>query len=193
MKTIKCEFHGLSPIILHSCQCVNPLHPISLEMKKINAKKKKKTDEDLATLSDLEWEAGLYWNDEVGVYIPAENIEATIREGAKARRKGKDIVKGFMCEDMMIPLNIGENLTKEEMKKDFRFRDVRAMRVMSSRVMRTRPRFNMWNISFIASYDENVLNFTEVVDAIEYAGQYVGLCDSRPKYGKFSAKITELD
>lgn len=193
MKKIKCEFHGISPIILHSCQCVNPLHPISLEMKKINAKKKKKTEEDLATLSDLEWEAGLYWNDEVGVYIPAENIEATIREGAKARRKGKDIVKGFMCEDMMIPLDIGENLTKEEMKKDFRFRDVRAMRVMSSRVMRTRPRFNMWNISFIASYDENVLNFTEVVDAIEYAGQYVGLCDSRPKYGKFTARITELD
>lgn len=193
MKKIKCEFHGISPIILHSCQCVNPLHPISLEMKKINAKKKKKTEEDLAILSDLEWEAGLYWNDEVGVYIPAENIEATIREGAKARRKGKDIVKGFMCEDMMIPLDIGENLTKEEMKKDFRFRDVRAMRVMSSRVMRTRPRFNMWNISFIASYDENVLNFTEVVDAIEYAGQYVGLCDSRPKYGKFAAKVTELE
>ena len=193
MKKIKCEFHGISPIILHSCQCVNPLHPISLEMKKINAKKKKKTEEDIAVLSDLEWEAGLYWNDEVGVYIPAENIEATIREGAKARRKGKDIVKGFMCEDMMIPLDIGEELTKEEMKKDFRFRDVRAMRVQSSRVMRTRPRFNMWNLSFIASYDEKVLDFGEVVDAIEYAGQYVGLCDSRPKYGKFVAKITELD
>ena len=193
MKKIKCEFHGISPIILHSCQCVNPLHPISLEMKKINAKKKKKTEEDLATLSDLEWEAGLYWDDEVGVYIPAENIEATIREGAKARRKGKDIVKGFMCETMMIPLNIGENLTKEEMKKDFRFRDVRTMRVQSSRVMRTRPRFTMWNISFVASYDENILNFDEVVDAIEYAGQYVGLCDSRPKYGKFTARISELD
>ena len=193
MKKIKCEFHGISPIILHSCQCVNPLHPISLEMKKINSKKKNKTEEDLAALSDLEWEAGLYWDDGVGVYIPAENIEATIREGAKARRKGKDIVKGFMCDDMMIPLDIGENLTKEELKKDFRFRDVRAMKVQQSRVMRTRPRFNMWNISFTASYDENILDFNEVTDAIEYAGQYVGLCDSRPKYGKFAAKVTELE
>lgn len=193
MKKIKCEFHGVSPLIMHSCQCVNPLHPLSLEMKKINAKRKGKTDEDLAALSDLEWLGGLYWNDEVGVYVPAENVEATIREGAKARRKGKDIVKGFMVEDMMIPLDIGENLTKEEMKADFRFRDVRAMRVKTSRVMRTRPRFNMWNITFTASYDENVLNFDEIVDAIEYAGQYVGLCDSRPKYGKFSARVTELD
>lgn len=193
MKKIKCEFHGVSPLIMHSCQCVNPLHPLSIAQKKINAKKKNKTDEDLAMLSDLEWEGGLYWNDEVGVYVPAENIEATIREGAKARRKGKDIVKGFMVEDMMVPLDIGESLTKEEMKADFRFRDVRAMRVKTSRVMRTRPRFNMWNIAFTAMYDENVLNFDEIVDAIEYAGQYVGLCDSRPKYGKFSARVTELD
>lgn len=193
MKKIKCEFHGVSPLIMHSCQCVNPLHPLSLAQKKINAKKKNKTDEDLAMLSDLEWEGGLYWNDEVGVYVPAENIEATIREGAKARRKGKDIVKGFMVEDMMVPLDIGESLTKEEMKADFRFRDVRAMRVKTSRVMRTRPRFNMWNITFTAMYDEKVLNFDEIVDAIEYAGQYVGLCDSRPKYGKFSARVTELD
>ena len=97
-----------------------------------------------------------------------------------------------MCDDMMIPLEIGENLTKEQMKKDFRFRDVRAMKVQQSRVMRTRPRFNMWNITFTASYDENILDLNEVVDAIEYAGQYVGLCDSRPKYGKFVAKITEI-
>lgn len=193
MKQIKCEFHGISPLIMHSCQCVNPLHPITLEMKKINAKKKNKTEEDLIALSDLEWEAGLYYDESVGIYIPAENIEATIREGAKARRKGKDIVKGFQCEDMMIPLDIGENLTKEEMKKDFRFRDVRAMRVMSSRVMRTRPRFNMWNLTFTALYDEKIISFNEIVDAIEYAGQYVGLCDSRPKYGKFVSKVEELN
>lgn len=192
MKDIKCEFHGISPLIMHSCQCVNPLHPISIQIKELT-KKRNKTEEDLARLSDLEWEAGLYWNDEIGLYIPAENIEATVREGAKARRKGKDIVKGFMVNEMMIPLDIGETLTKEELKNDFRFRDVRAMKVKQARVMRTRPRFNMWNLTFTASYDEHILNFKEIVEAIEYCGQYVGLCDSRPKYGKFTARVTELN
>ena len=192
MKTIKCEFHGLSPIIMHSCQCVNPLHPISLEMKKITSKRKK-TEEDIIKLSDLEWEAGLYWNKDVGVYVPAENIEATIREAAKSKKLGKHFQKGFMVQDMMIPLDIGEDLTKEEMCADVRFRDVRPMKVQQARVLRTRPRFNMWNLTFTAAYDENILNFDDVVNAIEYGGQYVGLCDSRPKYGKFSAKITELD
>ena len=192
MKEIKVEIHGLSPIILHSCQCVNPLHPISLEMKKLTSKRKK-TEEDIVKLSDLEWEAGLYWNDEVGVYIPAENLEATIREAAKSSKLGKHFQKGFMVKDMMVPLDIGEELTKEEMRSDARFRDVRPMKVQQSRVLRTRPRFNMWNLTFTAAYDEKILNFEDVVNAFECGGQYVGLCDSRPKYGKFSAKITELN
>ena len=192
MKEIRVEIHGLSPIILHSCQCVNPLHPISLEMKKLTSKRKK-TEEDIVKLSDLEWEAGLYWNDEVGVYIPAENLEATIREAAKSSKLGKHFQKGFMVKNMMVPMDIGEELTKEEMRSDARFRDVRPMKVQQSRVLRTRPRFNMWNLTFTAAYDEKILNFEDVVNAFEYGGQYVGLCDSRPKYGKFSASITELN
>ena len=77
--------------------------------------------------------------------------------------------------------------------ENFEYRDVRAMKVMRARIMRTRPRFDTWNISFIASYDEDVIDFRDLTDAIEYAGQYVGLCDSRPRYGKFFAKVTELD
>lgn len=192
MKTIKCEFHGISPLIMHSCKCVNPLHPLSIEIKKITSIRKK-TEEDQIKLSDLEWEGGLYWDDDIGLYIPAENIEATVREGAKARKKGKDIVRGFMCEDLKAPLDIGVKLTKDQLRDDYNYRDVRSMKVQKARVMRTRPRFNTWNCAFLASYDENLLNFNDIRDAIEYSGQYVGLCDSRPKYGKFTAKITELD
>lgn len=192
MKQIKVEMHGLTPIILHSCQCVNPLHPIAIEIKRITSKRKK-TEEDIQKLSDLEWEGGLYWDDEIGVYIPADNIEATIREGAKARKLGKHFQKGFQVDDLKIPLDYKEKLTKEQLCSDVRYRDVRPMKVQQSRVIRTRPRFNTWNLSFRASYDENILQFNDVVEAFEYAGQYVGLCDSRPKYGKFSSRIEELD
>lgn len=192
MKHISCNFHGISPLIMHSCQCVNPLHPISIELKKLTSKRNK-TEEDLLAISNLEWESGLYWSDEVGLYIPPENIEACVREGGKALRKGKHIVKAFTCETMEPAVDIGEKRSKAELMADNRFRDVRMMTVMRARVMRTRPRFNTWNVSFIASYDENILDFNEVVNAIEYAGQYVGLCDSRPKYGKFVARIEELD
>ena len=192
MKTIHVSIKGESPLIMHSCQCVNPLHPLSLQMKKITSIRKK-TEEDLVKLSDLEWEAGLYWDKKIGLYMPAENIEATVREGAKARKKGKDIVKAFTVLDLYVPVDIGEKLTLDEMRADYRFRDVRAMKVKMARVMRTRPRFEYWRLEFDATYDEKMLDFQSIVDAIEYAGQYVGLCDSRPKYGKFVATVTELD
>lgn len=194
MKTINVTWKGTTPLIMHSCQCVNPLHPLTLEMKKITSKSsKKRTEEDLIRLSDLEWQSGLYWNNQLGLHIPAENIEATVRDGAKANRKGKDVVRGFNVVDMLNPLDIGESLTLDEMRNDYRFRDVRQMKVQTARVTRTRPRFNMWTLYFTATYDESQIDLQTLANAMEYAGQYVGLCDSRPKYGKFAVTIEEVD
>ena len=117
MKNLKVTFKGITPLIMHSCQCVNPLHPISLEMKKITSKRKK-TEEDLVALADLEWEAGAYWKDEIGLYIPAENVEATIVNGAKAFKKGKDIEKHCNVTDLYIPFNYGEKLSKKDQEPD---------------------------------------------------------------------------
>jgi hypothetical protein len=42
-------------------------------------------------------------------------------------------------------------------------------------------------------YNEEKIDIETIVNAMEYAGQYVGLCDSRPKYGKFVVTMEELD
>ena len=86
MKNLKVTWKGISPLIMHSCQCVNPLHPISRELKKLTSKRTK-TEDDLLKISDLEWEAGAYWKDGLGLYIPAENTEATIKNGGKGFQK----------------------------------------------------------------------------------------------------------
>ena len=161
MKNLRITWKGLTPLIMHSCQCANPLHPIAKEMKKYTSKRKK-TDEDLIKISDLEWEAGAYWKEGLGLYIPAENVEATILNGAKANKKGKDFEKYCTVTDIYIPLDYGENLTKEELISNYK-------------------------------YDESKIDLETITLAIENAGLYVGLCDSRPKYGKFTAIIEELD
>lgn len=193
MKNLKVTWKGITPLIMHSCQCVNPLHPISKEMKKYSSKKSKITEEELVILSDLEWEAGAYWKDGLGLYIPAENVEATIRNGAKVNRKGKDIEKYVNVTDLYIPFMYGENLTKDELIHNYEYRDTRIMTVQRSKIMRTRPRFDQWNITFNLMYDEEKIDLETIVNAMEYAGSYVGLCDSRPKYGKFVAIIEEID
>lgn len=192
MKTLNITWKGITPLIMHSCQCVNPLHPISIKMKKYTSKRKK-TEEDQLIISDLEWEAGAYWKDGLGLYIPAENVEATIINGAKSFKRGTDIQKFCNVIDLYIPLDYGENLTKEELIKNYEYRDTRPMRVQRAKIMRTRPRFDKWCIKFKMQYDEKKIDLETIINALEYAGNYVGLCDSRPKYGKFSSVIEELD
>ena len=192
MKNLKVTWKGISPLIMHSCQCVNPLHPIAKELKKYTSKKNK-TDEDLVKISDLEWEAGAYWKDGLGLYIPAENVEATIINGAKANKKGKDIQKYVDVTDLYIPFEYGENLTKEELIQNYEYRDTRIMTVMRAKILRTRPRFDQWVIEFNLRYNEEKIDIETIINAMEYAGLYVGLCDSRPKYGKFSVVIEELN
>lgn len=195
MKNLRITWKGVSPLIMHSCKCVNPLHPISKEIRKLNDKPRgqKLTEEELEKLSDLEWEAGAYWQDGIGLYIPGENVEATLRNGAKANKKGKDIEKYVSVTDLYIPLDYGENLTKEELIKRYEFRDTRPMVINRSRILRTRPRFDQWKITFNLMYNEEKIDLDTIVNAMEVAGNYIGLCDSRPKYGKFCATIEELD
>ncbi len=192
MKNLEITWKGTTPLIMHSCQCVNPLHPLSLKMKPLTSKRKK-TEEDLIKISNLEWESGAYWKDGLGLYIPAENVEATIVNGAKAFKKGKDFQKHCVVTDLYIPFSYGENLTKEELISNPEYRDVRVMTVQRAKILRTRPRFDQWEIKFRLQYDEEGLDLETIVHALEYAGQYVGLCDSRPKYGKFVVKVKELD
>ena len=192
MKNLKVTWRGTTPLIMHSCQCVNPLHPISLELKRYTSKRKK-TEEDLLRISDLEWESGAYWKDGLGLYIPAENVEATLINGAKVNKRGTDVQKYCDVTDLYIPFSYGENLSKEELISNPEYRDVRVMTVMRAKVLRTRPRFDQWEISFNLRYNEEKIDLATIINAMDYAGNYVGLCDSRPKYGKFVAVIEELD
>lgn len=192
MRKLKVIWKGITPLIMHSNQCVNALHPITKEMKKYTSKRSK-TDEDLEIISDLEWEGGIYWKDSLGLYIPAENIEATIRNGAKSIKKGTAIQKFLSVEPLYIPMTYGEELTKEQLKSDLKYRDVRIMKINNSSIVRTRPRFDTWQVEFIVNYEETQIDLESVVQSIDFAGKYVGLCDSRPKYGQFVAIIEEIN
>lgn len=135
----------------------------------------------------------MYWDDSVGLHIPNECIKATIQNGAKQNKKGKDIAKYLQVTTLMAPLSIGEEQDYEKMKTDVRYRDVRSVCVQRSRVNRTRPRFNTWSTEFDVVYDEKMLDLDTIVSALEYAGNYVGVCEMRDRgYGRFSVNIEEV-
>jgi hypothetical protein len=72
--------------------------------------------------------------------------------------------------------------------KDERFRDYRGCGVNNSRVMRMRPKFPEWALTFEVSYQPEVVNRSDLEKWLEDAGQLVGLCDFRPRFGRFEVE-----
>ncbi len=180
------EFHveGISPLLMHNGQLANPLNPIVKQMKALTAQRKK-TDEIHAELSRLEFKAGLYLSADGTVEVPSEVIESCLVEGAKKSKLGKQF-KSAIAVLENAPLDYGEKLTPDQLwERNEEFADVRGVKVGASRVMRTRPIFRNWRLKFEVSFNPDLLNPENIVQAVADAGAQVGLCDYRPKFGRF--------
>ena len=193
MKKLHVTLNGLNTLMMHSPKTVNPLHPLALELKKYTSKRKK-TEDDLQKISELEWEAGLYYDEANGLHIPVECLQKTLENGAKLFKAGKDIQRYVQFTGAVAPLDIGVQFDIEKMKHDMKYYDVRAVAVMRARVIRTRPRFDIWRCAFDLLFDETHIDVSTIAKAFENAGQYVGLCEARSLgYGRFCTKIDEVE
>ena len=192
MKKLHVTLKGLNTLMMHSPKTVNPLHPLALELKKYTAKRKK-TEDDLQKISELEWEAGLYYDEANGLHIPVECLQKTLENGARLFKCGKDIQRYVQFTGAVAEFDIGVPFDIEKMKHDMKYYDVRAVAVQRSRVIRTRPRFDVWMCQFDILFDETHIDVDVITRAFENAGAYVGLCEARSLgYGRFATVIEEL-
>lgn len=177
---------GVAPLIMHNGQTCDPLNKFSKQMKEITAKRKR-TEEDYADMSRIEWHAGLYVDHDNRLVLPADILDASIIEGAKKSKLGKQF-KSAVFVPYDAELDIGRKYTIDGLWQDSNYRDVRGVRVGQARVMRTRPIFRQWAASFVVQFDAELVNLGDVQRALRDCGQQVGLCDYRPKYGRFEVK-----
>ena len=103
MKKLHVELKGVNTLMMHSPKTVNPLHPLAIELKKYTSKRKK-TEEDLQRISELEWESGLYYDEMNGLHIPVECLQKTLENGAKLFKAGKDIQRYVQFTGAVAPL-----------------------------------------------------------------------------------------
>lgn len=192
MKKLHVTLKGSNTLMMHSPKTVNPLHPLALELKKYTSKRKK-TEDDLMKISELEWEAGLYYDEANGLHIPVECLAKTLEGGAKMFKAGKDIQRYCQFVGAVASFDIGVPFDLETMRHDMKYYDVRAVAVMRSRVIRTRPRFDVWRCEFDMLFDEEHIDVDIIARAFENAGQYIGLCEARTLgYGRFSTVLCEV-
>jgi hypothetical protein len=188
MQQLKARLTGISPLLMHSERSANPLDKQTQAHKKLTLKKAK-TDEDQEAITKSEWMLGLYFRDDIGPFIPTQNIDATLLSGAKLRKLGTKVKRGVMILEDAVPLQYDGPRKLDLLYASERFRDVRGVRVGMKRIQRCRPKFDQWALEFTLVVDNEQVEDREVKVALEDAGRYIGLGDFRPRFGKFEVEF----
>lgn len=182
--TVRLE--GRSPLLMHNPRLADPLDPITQQLKELTGKRAK-TEADHIAIGDLEWRGGLYWDTDIGAFIPSFNVVACFFEAAKEWKLGKKLGQAIHPLDMRLPLGV-KDLKAFSAKADAHYRVTQKQG--TSRIARTRPRFSQWTLTFACEWDELELGPKELPRIMERAGRVIGLGDGRKLgFGRFEGEV----
>lgn len=193
MKTLKTTWTGIRPLILHNGQLADPLNEHARKLKSVTSKKKK-TDDDYETMARIEFEGGMYWDEKAGPIMPIPALDATILAGARKTKIGKDVQAAVFVADDVVPIQYDGPRTIEGLwKQRSRFVLRNLCKVgAGTKVMRTRPMFPTgWKLSFTLEFDESIVNESDLHRALVDAGALCGICEWRPRFGRFTVEVEE--
>jgi hypothetical protein len=166
MEKVSVKIEGISPLLQHRFDVA----PVQAKSKAKNIAK----NEDNV-------EAYLYKDEDGNICQPASHIIAALKyAGARFQIPGqgkttyKNIVGGGAVQ--VDPYYIPHENQKW-------VPDRQQVVVQKARIVRTRPRFDKWSLSFSIEYDEEEISRDTVNELLTYAGRRSGLGDYRPHKG----------
>lgn len=192
LTTIQFTIKGTAPLLMHNEQLANRFHPLTKRLAEI-AGKRKKTEDDALAMQRIEWEGGLYWNQDVGPFIPGANLKRCLQEAAKSDKGGKSIIRALAPLDAEVPLVYKGPRDIEGMWDTGEYVDIRSVNVANRKIMRTRPRFANWGIQTAMYVNTTLVDLDDLARWFELAGMSEGLGDYRPTFGRFTGTMEEID
>lgn len=197
IKTIKVTIssHAGSSLLMNNPQCVDPLNHYSKERAKITAVRKK-SDADIIRLRELDVESKLFWDDELGVYVPSRWIGASVaNSGFQVAKISKAKIRSsvFPTESKIKLHYQGEN-NVAAIRHIIENEHFTTMNLKQGQVSVTKavPLFNNWRFSTLLEVDTEVVNLPEIERIFQYGARYVGFGDFRPTYGRGEAEVVEV-
>jgi len=189
METHLVTIRGTRPLVHHNGRLKDPLNEWAKKLSAA-AKKKQKSDEDHVHVARIEFEAGMYWDPKLGPYVPTDNLQACIIEGARKRKLGKvfealvEVVPPVDADGYKLEYTGPREV--EALWNDPAFVLRKDAKVGQSSVMRTRARFPTgWRCTFEVEVLDGGATPEQLRQAIEDAGALIGIGDWTPKYGRF--------
>lgn len=184
IEQIKIRITGTSPLMMHADTFANPLNPATKAHKELTSKRKK-TDEDHLAIARSEFVSGCYWNKVDGFFIPGQNLDATFLAGAKLQKLGTHWKRGALVLENRVKLLHAGPETPEDLWESPANVDCRGVKVGTAKIMRYRPIFLEWGAELTLTVNPEVLNVQEGKKAIEDGGALIGVCEYRPRFGRF--------
>lgn len=185
MKPITTTISSLGPALLCSRAGMDKDHPLQVRLDKLiaetsGAKAKKETPEQRAKKKWLQFQLAIhdYWDEASHqIFIPAEMMEASLREGAKNWKLGEAVKRGVLIEPSQIPLiYTPQHQSLAQIFGDPQFVDFRP----AKKLMLCRPILHTWKAEFTIFYDYAQIQADQLKPALEYAGKYKGIFTYRP-------------
>ena len=187
IKRVNVTLTGTRPLLQHNGQLADPLNPHTQALAALT-KKRMKTIEDHEAISRTEFEGGLYFDPQVGPYVPGGQLSKVIHQGGKAFKLGPKVLSSVFVVDLVNPLIYdGPRDVQGLWDADFWLRAVAA--TQTNRIVRTRPIFQNWSVDFAVDIDTTELDLTQFESIMDRAGGYVGIGDWRPTYGRFTTTL----
>jgi hypothetical protein len=182
---------GETPLLMHNARLSDPLDEFALKMKRVSGKRKK-TEDDHREMGDLEFLGGIYHDDQLGPYIPAQNFERCLIDAAKKVKLGSQLKPAMVITTEVNPLAYSGPRDLEGLMKDENFRHRASAKVGMQRIMRVRPHFREWSTYTVGELDTEQLDLVQLKQIVEIAGKMIGLGDWRPRFGRFTGSVEQV-
>ena len=169
METVRVKIRGIAPLLMNKFKMPDEGEPEAAARR----------DKQYDPVEDAN--SALYREEGIGCYAPSTWIEAALREAGKEfKGKGRGSLKATVLSSVFI------DPEKIPLGKDtFDEIDKRPAVIQRNRIIKSRPRFNQWELEFTVNFDENRIKKDVLKQMIAEAGATKGIGDYRPKFGRF--------
>jgi hypothetical protein len=177
-------------MLQHNGRLANPIDQWAQLLKALTSKRKK-TDEDLAAIRQVEARGGCWETRDGLLGIPTSAVWRSIYDAATAYKLGASVKRALHFSDETIPLLVGgETVFCDDYLADAANIDYRPVVVNRVRTMRARPLVHPgWVSTHQFNLLDDVIDIRELVPVLERAGRLVGLGDWRPTYGTYDVEV----
>lgn len=192
---VQLDIQGTTGLLVHNVRLADPLDSAAKRLSGLTGAKSasKRTTEDHMAIARAEFDGGLYFDDEIGPYVPTLWLEAALKKAGGLTKEGTQVQRALIFFEGEAALQYDGPRDLAGLWADENYRLTTMVKQGQVRVPRTRPMFRQWSLSTTAHLDTSALELKDLNRIGRTCGLYIGLGDWRPRYGRFEFNAHQIE